>query len=388
MASASSSALASPLPPPPTGRAPRLDALDILRGLAILGMIVVHFHQRLGREVTGAEDLIAWAVWVLIEQKSWGTFALLFGVGFAVLLRRLEARGDPVVPIYVRRLATLAIFGVVAEVGFGFNVLFTYACWGLVLLLVRRWPSRALLALAVLSVLARPVAAWWTGSPVPPPATALAKAAAAAARAGDYGGLVAARWALFQAKLPDTWPELLPDVNLALFLLGLLALRHGVIDEPGRHRRLILGWMGFGALAWAMWWLVLRHLAERPEPGAGQLASGFGLIQDQWLCFSYVGAVLLTLAARPWWTERLALFGQAGRLALTNYLVQVAAVDVLASGYGFGLKLRPLVYLTGAVGLFLALALMSRAWLTRYRMGPLEWLWRVITYWCRQPLLR
>jgi uncharacterized protein len=75
-------------------------------------------------------------------------------------------------------------------------------------------------------------------------------------------------------------------------------------------------------------------------------------------------------------------------LALTNYLVQVAAVDVLASGYGLGLKLRPLVYVTGALGLFLALALASRAWLTRFRMGPLEWLWRVITYWCRQPLLR
>ena len=106
----------------------RLDVLDILRGLAIFGMILVHWHQRIGAEATGWQDAIAWAVWVLVEQKSWGTFAFLFGVGFAVLLRRLESRGEAVVPIYLRRLAALALFGVVAEVGFGFNVLFQYAC--------------------------------------------------------------------------------------------------------------------------------------------------------------------------------------------------------------------------------------------------------------------
>jgi uncharacterized membrane protein YeiB len=66
-------------------------------------MLIVHFHQRLRLEVTGPEDLIAWAVWILLEQKSWGTFAFLFGAGFAILLGRLDARGAPVVPTYQRR---------------------------------------------------------------------------------------------------------------------------------------------------------------------------------------------------------------------------------------------------------------------------------------------
>ena len=68
----------------------RLHTLDILRGLALFGMILVHFHQKMRIEVTGPEDLIGWGVWILVE-KAWGTFAFLFGVGFAVLLRRLEA---------------------------------------------------------------------------------------------------------------------------------------------------------------------------------------------------------------------------------------------------------------------------------------------------------
>src|SRR5256885_12903685 len=81
----------------------RLHSLDILRGLALAGMILVHFHQRLERPVTGTEDLIGWFVYIFVEQKAWGTFAFLFGVGFAVLLRRLDSRGVPVVPIDLHR---------------------------------------------------------------------------------------------------------------------------------------------------------------------------------------------------------------------------------------------------------------------------------------------
>ena len=78
----------------------RLHALDILRGLALCGMVLVHFHQKMRRPVEGLEDLIGWGVYVFVEQKAWGTFAFLFGVGFAILLRRLDRRGAPVVTIY------------------------------------------------------------------------------------------------------------------------------------------------------------------------------------------------------------------------------------------------------------------------------------------------
>src|SRR5215212_10441256 len=113
--------------PSPVTSDDRLHTLDILRGLALFGMILVHFHQKMRVEVTGLEDLIGWGVYVLVEQKAWGIFAFLFGVGFAVLLRRLEARHAPVLPIYLRRLAGLAVFGLIAQVGFGFHILLAYA---------------------------------------------------------------------------------------------------------------------------------------------------------------------------------------------------------------------------------------------------------------------
>jgi uncharacterized protein len=106
------------------------------------------------------------------------------------------------------------------------------------------------------------------------------------------------------------------------------------------------------------------------------------------LCFTYIGAVVLLLAYHPMWTPRLAVFGRAGRMALTNYMVQAAVLDTLASGYGLGLKLRPDAYAPAAVLLFAAEAAVSGAWLAHYRLGPLEWLWRTLTYARPQPLRR
>lgn len=374
----------------------RLHALDCLRGLALCAMILVHVHQRMGRDAGGVEDLIAWGVWVLVEQKSWGTFAFLFGAGFGILLRRLDARGGAVWPVWLRRMAALALFGVIAEVGFGFGILIEYACWGVALLIIRRWSTPALLIAAAIFASVRPLVAeltalhvWGLSNAAAAGSAALVQAIAAAAAQDQYLTLLSARWALFVHSLPSGWRDLLPTVNLALFTLGLLAVRHRVFDEPGRHVRLIAGWMIFGAASWAISWLVLRNLPSTGVPGADwPIAFGFGLIQDQWLCFTYIGAVVLLIHARPDVTQRLAWFRDAGRMALTNYMFQAIALDVLASGYGAALTVRPYLYPVVTTLLFGVEALASRAWLARFRLGPLEWLWRTCTYARVAPLRR
>jgi uncharacterized protein len=381
----------------PTEVADRLYVLDILRGLALFGMILVHFHQRMRLEVTGLEDLIGWGVWILVEQKAWGTFAFLFGAGFGILLRRLDVRGAPVAQIYLRRLAALAVFGAIAEIGFGFSILFSYACWGLVLFGMRKWSTRALLIAAILFACARPIAAelsavyaWLTSTP-PPRSVAgpLADAVQVAVEQNSYMRLLFARASLFIHSFPHSWRDLLPDSNLALFTLGLLCIRRRVFDQPLQHVRLIVGWMTFGAASWALAWLVLRNLPSLAIEGADwPLQDGLGLIQDQWLCLTYMGGITLLLAYRPIWTARLALFGYAGRMALTNYMLQIVVLDVLGSGYGVHLKLRPYLYSVAAALLFLVEAAFSRAWLSRFRFGPLEWIWRMITYASVAPLRR
>ena len=377
----------------------RIVTLDILRGLALFFMILVHFHQFMRIETKSLEDLIGWVVWVGIEQKVWGTFAFLFCVGFAVLVQRLEARDVAPGPVLLRRLAALAAFGIAAQVFFGFTILFAYAATGAWLLVVRRWSTRTLLvAAAVASCLmpmyveARALYALWTGGTFTMSADAahlvqLWRAAREAAKHPDYLAAVAARWTHFAASLRPVWKTFFPDSNLTLFILGLLAVRHRIFEEPTRHARLIAGWMTFGVLSWATSWLVLQRIPDLGNPQATwPLQFGLGLVQDQWLCFTYIGAVVLLLAYRPQWTARLAIFAQAGRMALTNYFLQIIVIDLLASGYGAGVKVRPLLYLPATLALFGAEAAFSRAWLARFRFGPLEWIWRMATYARWQPV--
>ena len=382
---------------PRTRTAERVHSLDILRGFALLGMILVHVHQFLERPGSGLEDLISWIIWVGVEQKSWATFALLFGIGFAIQLRRLEAKGVRITPLYLRRLLGLALFGIVAYVGFGFRILLDYAFWGVPLLFMRQWSTRSLLLAAILSASAHSLIElgagsheWLTRGRARADATAEARSAAAAQRRatldsvqehGSYGVLAGAR---VRAMRSDylTWSFLIPGANLALFIMGYLALRHGVFDSPRRHIRMILTAMTLGLLSWMVWWLVLRDLDLDllPRRIASQLQNGLGIISEQWLAFFYVGLLVLWLAYRPAWERRLELVGTAGRMALTNYFIQIVILDLLSSGYGLDLSVRPALVPLIAVLIFGVEVVLSRRWLARYRLGPLEWLWRWFTY--------
>jgi uncharacterized protein len=359
----------------------RIQSLDILRGVALLGMFIVHFHQR-STEPGGLDDVVRTAVWRLVESKSHGTFALLFGAGFAILLRRAEAAGRPFVPLFLRRLAVLALFGVAAHLLFGFNVLLGYAVWGVPLLLIRRWAAWALITVAVLCTLSSPVyhllnqqRLMRTGGTAAVETayeayTAEARAVNAAVEDAErqpyYRVLLAARLS-HMAWFHRQPFFFLPGATLALFIVGLLLVRHGVFERPLAHRGVLAGLATFGVVSWVVSnWLVPRLAL---------------LLRDQWLTFAYVAAALVTLARWPGIVVRLRAFGTAGRMALTNYLLQIAALDVIFSGYGLGLgQIRPLRGLAAAVACFAVEVAFSSCWLSRFRVGPVEWLWRSLTY--------
>ena len=374
----------------------RIATLDILRGLALFGMIVVHFHQkfRLSTEDVPryvGETWVGWVVWIGVEEKAWATFAFLFGAGFAVLLRRLEMRGQPVVALYLRRLAVLFLIGAALYATTGFVVLQEYALWGVALLFVRKWSTRWLLVIAVVA------AAGWA---IVPLATGLhawvtlgREGADAAAQSGadrvmtamppaqTYLELVMRRLRAMPANYTQ-WGVLIPGSSFTLFIAGLLAVRHGVFDEPQRHVRLIVSAMVLGAVSFALAWGVLPYVPVGFAPAqVGVLFTfGLGIVSGQWLAFTYIGAVVLLLAFRERWLARLAWFGLAGRMALTNYVLQCVVIEFMASRFGLGLHLRPYYYLLGAVILFASQLLLASCWLSHFRYGPLEWVWRTLTY--------
>jgi len=363
--------------PEPIPTADRLAVIDVLRGFALLGMILVHFHIH---TTEGTDELVRTAIWRLVKDKSHGTFALLFGAGFALQFERAARANAAFAATWLRRLLVLALFGAAAHACFGFNVLLGYAIWGVPLLLLRRASTRTLLCVAGAAVLVTPL--FWLlveGGLLPGPDAAAREhvyaVLTAAEQQGAYLPLLVARlhhMAWFYAQ-PFF---VLPGATLVLFILGMLAVRHRVFAQPRAHTRVLAAFAAFGVVAWAKaTWLPDIHT--------------LGVLRDQWLTFTYIGGALLLAGRWPGLIAALRPIGLAGRMAFTNYLLQIAVIDVMFSGYGLHVPpLRPLAGLLATAILFSCLVVFSRIWLARHRHGPAEWLWRSLTYRRAQPWLR
>lgn len=394
----------------------RVAVLDILRGIALIGMFLVHFNYYeatpVGAEPGRLAAFIEQFLGLFVEERFWSMFGMLFGVGFAVQLTRAEARGEPFVGRYLRRLAVLAVFGFIAEGVFGYNVLLGYAIWGVPLLLVRKWPVKALLVLLVLCASSRQlytVGKTAVASRQPNGVAELRAASQArmatfmaardslrkAEQSPSWGTVVAAR-VRFMPRFHWQWNRF-PNADFVLFLLGMIGWKLWLFTRPEARKRLIAALMVFGMASSAVALFGFPFGGPpSPEPPTaspvlGTIATiartnGFALFRPGWLAFTYIGIVLLLVAHNRAWLQRLSSFGWAGKMALSNYMMQVVFLDVLGTPKGFGMKIPALWVFPAAIALFVAQVYMSRWWLTRFRFGPLEWIWRSATHWKVQPL--
>ena len=402
----------------PTTQSERIPALDILRGLALLGMFLVHFNYYeatpVGAEPGPVAAFLERFIGLFIEERFYGIFGILFGVGFAVQLERASARGASFVSRYFRRLAMIAVFGFIAEGVFGYNVLIGYAMWGVPLLLVNRLPMKALVMLLVLCTAARPIttiARIAIANTKPGGAqqfTEQQQKRFAAFRAGrdsmqaaeqseSWGTVVAAR-VTFMPRFHRQW-NVMPNGTFVLLLMGLIAWRLGLLRNPEEHRRAIIALTIFGAASTILATFVLpiggAPAGDGPPPGNPVWNAflmyaryGFQLLRHQWLTFTYMGVILLLVARGTHWVRRFSPLGWAGQMALTNYMMQVVLLDTVFTPHGLGLKIPALLVLPGAIALFVGQVFFSRWWLTRFNQGPLEWMLRSVTNWSVPPLRR
>ncbi len=401
----------------PVTASERIELLDVLRGFALFGVLTANLvwvatdfavtpDQMAALSTAPADTAATYLVRFFIDWKFYTLFSFLFGLGFAVQMSRAAERGARGGRTYLRRLAVLLGFGVLHNVFVWYgDILNQYALLGFLLLACRSVSTKKLLLVStILILLSQTVMGAWPhfrSSFASVHATELANAT------GEDSTTLRHRFETFtHGNYPAVVREHIRDyfveywgsgiVFLFLtaifdkFLLGLLAGRHKILHEPEKHLgffRALLRWgliLGLTGNTFFVWhfWLERNHVMDKSSaPVLATLwIADLGLVA---MTAFYVCGITL-LFHQPRWRARLRLLAPVGRMALTNYLTHSIFFVLLFYGYGFGLgllgKVGAAACLVLAIAIFSMQILFSRWWLSRFAFGPMEWLWRSLTY--------
>jgi len=234
----------------------------------------------------------------------------------------------------------------------------------------RRASDRLLVAAALVALLVPYAAVWlWKASGVPiPDRPQLEKAPYLVENAA---------WVRYWYETAIfTWPT-----NLTLFLFGFLAGRHRLIPTLAGRPKTLLAIVPLGLLASAACYLIIKQLAAASTLTAlERLAGGLAFTFHCWgLSSAYAATLLLALGTRQG-IQALSPLAAVGRMALTNYLMQAGIIVPLCLAFGWFDTFTPTRSLLLAVALFALQLPFSVWWLRRYRFGPAEWIWRLLTY--------
>jgi uncharacterized protein len=382
----------------------RIQALDVLRGVAVGGIlfanVLVFFgmtflspERAAALSSTTADHVALWLERVLVDGKFYSVFSLLFGIGFGVQLVR---GGAAALPRFRRRLRILLGIGAIHAVFiWAGDILMLYALLGFTMPWFARKPDRALVRWTVI-LLAVPTALYVVA--LPP----WMLSGGAAAQASPGGGMPASILRFFEAIgrggledafvgnlvfLAGRWADLIATVRfpkvLGMFVLGLYTVRTGLALSPSQHRATLVRWSRLGCgiglpanivAAWAF-----EHHPYLP-PSLGGL---FGVVMQgvgvPMLALGYAATVGL-LVVNGW--RIMNMFAPVGRMALTNYLMH--SIICVTLSYGFGLGLWWHIGAAKAMAIAVAIIALqipfSAWWLSRFRFGPVEWIWRRLTY--------
>jgi len=390
----------------PVLRQERIAAVDILRGVAILGILIV--NMGLFSSPAGLPAHQVWANAVIsffAQEKFKALFSFLFGLGLAVQMMRADARGVRFLPLYARRLGVLFLIGVAHFLLlWDGDILHDYAENGFVLVLFRRLSPKALLVSAgvflavpllffglttyysITHRVSPPLLSWIAYETEPDDQQTIEQDRRMYS-SGTYGEMITLR----ARELPG---DLTPDTDdahvLALFLLGLYAGRRRILHDVPAHLPLLRRVQRWG-LAIGIAGNAAFAVGGAFDPAPTSVAQNVGrlcLVVAAPAMMLFYAATIVLLAQREAWRWRFAPLAAVGRMALSNYLLQSLICTTIFYSYGLALfgKVSPSLGLLLTVAVFLIQMPLSVWWLRRFQFGPIEWLWRSLTYWQPQPM--
>ena len=407
--------IASPPLIGPVLRQERIEAIDILRGVAILGILIVNMNMR---GFSLPEGLPAHELWpnkvdrtveklilFFADEQFITLFSFLFGLGLAVQMMRAETRGARFLPLYLRRLCVLWLIGVAHFLLlWAGDILHAYALDGFILLLFLRRSLKTLLVWAGIFLCipllfsglttyysitrqVNPQVVNWISFSDPAEDQQTIEEARRIYSRGTYAEMIK-----FRAR--DLPGEFLPGSDdtyiLIGFLLGLYAGRRGIFHDVSAHLPFIRRVQGWGLVIG-----VAGNAAFAAggsfDPSPTSVMENVGrmclVFAAPAMSFFYASTIIL-LTQDEAWRRRLAPLAAVGRMALSNYLLQSLICTMIFYSYGLALfcKVRPSLGLLLTIIIWLIQIPLSVWWLRRFQFGPIEWLWRSLTYWQRQPM--
>ncbi len=400
----------------PVAQKERLEIIDILRGFAVGGILIGNIQWFSGYGMMPAElaaqapliDRVThFLVHFFIEGKFYSIFSFLFGFGFALQIARAEARGDANASIFKRRLFWLLVIGLLhAYLLWAGDILSIYAVMGFLLILFRKKTDPGLLKWAF-ALMAVPIL-WYTLLYIlfinfaPPDIADKVRQMqtegwsrnVAMVSQGNYWQIISGYNLnyIFGRYMGLIIDMRLPKI-LAMFLLGFYAYRRGFFQNLPEHgpfiRRVLIWGLILGVTGSAAFSALAGKEAAFPPSLAGVggvITYAFGVPA---LALAYI-ALVVTLWQKEGWKKLLAFLAPAGRMALTNYLMQTIACVLIFYGYGFGLfgKFGAVTATLIAFAIFFAQVVFSYIWLKFFLYGPMEWVWRRLTYRQKLPFRR
>ena len=402
--------------PAPTALPDRIQALDVLRGIAVLGILIMNIQSFSMIEAayinpTAYGDLAGLNKWVWILshvfacEKFMTIFSVLFGAGIILLTRKLEARGMSAAGIHYRRTLWLIVVALIHAYWFWYgDILFVYGLSALLVYLFRKASPKKLIIAGLIVIAVPSLLYLMFGLSVPywPPeavqsnlATWSPSAQAVAAEIAAYrGGWIRQMDARVPASIFHQTFLILVWYGwrvVGLMMAGMALFKWGILtaERSDRfYRRAALIGLGLGLPLVIIG--VVRNFAENWRM---EFSMFNGWQFNYWgslpVAFGYIGLVML-LCRSALWPGLKGLLADVGRMAFSNYLLQTLICTALFYGHGFGLFGR--VERSGQIlivfGVWVVLVIFSRLWLRSFRFGPAEWLWRSLTYRRRQPFRR
>ena len=403
----------------PVQQSKRILVLDVLRGFALLGILMVNmpvfnspFAVLLGEQRLWTDPVNATAQWLIdffFHGKFYVLFSFLFGLGFYFFLKKADEAGRAIMKVFRRRLVILLGFGVlhVLLLWYG-DILVIYALFGFVLTWFRNKSDRSLLIWAAVFLMipivftSLMIGAIHLAMGTPDIAAGIEASFAGQAayferfvaeamntyRTGSYSEILSLRLTEYSYIWGGIF-SFFPFV-MAMFLTGLLAGRRGWLADIRANKGFFkkLFWYSLPPALLANWLLATYAATAShvfPDIELLYMIIGFALGGPS-MAFVYISLIVFCLN-RGYFSWLSAKFAAVGRMALTNYLTQSIICTTLFYSYGLGLygKVDILRGMWITLGIFIVQLVWSHFWLKRFRFGPFEWVWRTLTYGRRPP---